>query len=111
MRASAYEPLPPVELKGQPRPVPLWRARRALTQPGQRGEDWQTPFVGRQRERRFLELWERVLADRAPQLATVPLRRPRFAEVLGNHGPGTRRARRSGLVLPIRPCGPGGEAT
>jgi class 3 adenylate cyclase len=68
--AIVYAPAPPVEAKGKERPVPAWIALSPARLPGAR--DVGGTLVGRARELEVLRsTWERVFAERTPQLVTV----------------------------------------
>jgi DNA-binding SARP family transcriptional activator len=70
--AITYDELRPVELKGIPERVPLWRVISARPVAVDRDMDTQTPFVGREPELRLLQdLFDRVVADSSLQLVTV----------------------------------------
>jgi class 3 adenylate cyclase len=69
--AMAYEEAEPVSVKGKQEPLKIWLALSAAVQPGERPAI-DAPLVGRERELTFLrQLWERVLAERRPQLVTI----------------------------------------
>ena len=53
--AITRDDLDPVELKGIPEPVPLWRVVSARSIAEGRDTDTQTPFVGRGRQLQLLE--------------------------------------------------------
>jgi len=70
--AITYDELGPVELKGIPEPVPLWRVMSARSIAEGRDADTQTPFVGRAHEADLLRgVFERALAEESVQLVTV----------------------------------------
>ena len=70
--AITYDELGPVELKGIPQPVPLWRVVSARSIADGRDADTQTPFVGRAHEADLLRgVFERALAEESVQLVTV----------------------------------------
>ena len=78
MRASAsaveYDRLEPLELKGKARPVPAWEAVCLIAEQavGRAAPARESPLVGRDGELRTLEaLYERVLEEGTPQLATL----------------------------------------
>ncbi len=68
-RAIRYRPLPAVEIKGKREPVEAWLAEGdGGVEPGAAPG----PFVGRVRELESLDtIWERVVAERRPHLATI----------------------------------------
>jgi class 3 adenylate cyclase/tetratricopeptide (TPR) repeat protein len=68
-----YEELAPVELKGKPRPVRAWVARRALARAESEAERLRrAPFVGRGRELALLKgSYARVVRERARQAIVV----------------------------------------
>jgi class 3 adenylate cyclase/tetratricopeptide (TPR) repeat protein len=67
--AFEYEPLNPVTVKGKAEPIPIWRVR------GSRSEQERpslAPMIGRTAELQLLAtLWDKVRADRRPQMVTV----------------------------------------
>lgn len=64
-----YEPLDPVAVKGKAEPIPIWLAKAALAE---RERPPLAPLTGRSRELELLTtLWDKVVADRAPQLVTL----------------------------------------
>jgi class 3 adenylate cyclase len=66
-----YEPVDAVVAKGKQEPVPAWRALAAVTSPGERSPG-KVPMVGRASELTALQgIWERVVAERRPQLVTL----------------------------------------
>ena len=66
-----YEAVAPVVVKGKRDPVPAWLALRPTTPPGERHEG-AGRLVGRDAELDTLRrTWERVVAERRPQLVTV----------------------------------------
>src|SRR5262245_13260120 len=68
--AIAYEPLEPVLAKGKQQPVPVWRALGPRADLG--AESDAAPMLGRASELETLVgIWERVVADRRPQLVTL----------------------------------------
>ena len=68
--AIVYAPFEPVRAKGKEHPVPAWVAVHAQRLPGAR--TIAGPLVGRAHELEILRgIWERVAAERAPQLVTV----------------------------------------
>jgi class 3 adenylate cyclase len=69
--ALAYEELDPVLAKGKQHPVPAWRALGPRVDLGARSEA-SVPMLGRSSELdALLGMWERVVADRRPQLVTL----------------------------------------
>jgi class 3 adenylate cyclase/tetratricopeptide (TPR) repeat protein len=76
--AVVYRALPPMDIRGKPRPVRVWEAL-ALVDPGvapvprPRGVQGQrTPLVGRDAELHLLEsLFSRVVRERRPHLVTI----------------------------------------
>ncbi len=76
--AVVYRSLPPVDIRGKPRPIRVWEAL-ALVDPGlapvprPRGVQGQrTPLVGREVELHLLEsLYSRVIGERRPHLVTI----------------------------------------
>jgi len=69
--AIAYEQLEPVVAKGKQQPVPAWRALGPRADLGARAEA-SVPMLGRTSELdALLGIWERVVADRRPQLVTL----------------------------------------
>ncbi len=68
-----YEPAPPVDAKGKPEPIPVWRAIDARSRLGvdvRQGSA--TPLVGRDRELSILlDTLARAEAERTPQLVTL----------------------------------------
>jgi len=68
--AIAYEQLEPVLAKGKQHPVPVWRALGPRVDLA--GADSGAPMLGRVSElETLLGIWERVVADRRPQLVTL----------------------------------------
>ncbi|HWJ43892.1 MAG TPA: AAA family ATPase [Gaiellaceae bacterium] len=66
-----YEEVEPVVAKGKAAPVRAWRALRTQGAPGERGAD-RAPMVGRVSELATLTgIWDRVVAERRPQLVTL----------------------------------------
>ncbi len=66
-----YEPVEPIVARGKRLPVPAWRVVAAAFPPGERGAST-VPMVGRESELATLSgLWDRVVADRQPHLATI----------------------------------------
>jgi predicted ATPase len=66
-----YEQAEPVVAKGKHAPVPVWRALRASSAPGERAAV-RVPMLGRASELAVLDgIWERVVAERRPNLVTV----------------------------------------
>jgi class 3 adenylate cyclase len=66
----AYEPLEPVLAKGKQQPVPVWHALGPRADLG--AESDAAPMLGRASELETLVgIWERVVADRRPQLVTL----------------------------------------
>jgi class 3 adenylate cyclase len=66
-----YEAVDAVVAKGKQEPVPAWRALAARTPPGERTQG-KVPMVGRASELTALKgIWERVVAERRPQLVTL----------------------------------------
>ncbi|HSC73010.1 MAG TPA: AAA family ATPase [Gaiellaceae bacterium] len=69
--AIAYESLEPVLAKGKQEPVPVWRALGPRVALGARAEA-SVPMLGRTSELdALLGIWDRVVADRRPQLVTL----------------------------------------
>jgi class 3 adenylate cyclase len=69
--AVDYEAAEPVVAKGKQAPVPVWLARAAHASPGERPAG-RVPMVGRTTELDALRnIWERVVAERRPQLVTL----------------------------------------
>ena len=69
--AIAYEELEPVVAKGKQQPVRVWRALGPRADLGSRA-DSEVPMLGRTSELDALTgIWERVVADRRPQLVTL----------------------------------------
>ena len=69
--AIAYEQLEPVVAKGKQEPVAVWRALAPRVALGARAEA-SVPMLGRTSElEALLGIWERVVADRRPQLVTL----------------------------------------
>jgi class 3 adenylate cyclase len=69
--AIAYEQLEPVVAKGKQEPVAVWRALAPRVALGARAEA-SVPMLGRSSElEALLAVWERVVADRRPQLVTL----------------------------------------
>jgi len=69
--AIAYEELEPVLAKGKQQPVPVWRALGPRADLGARTDE-SVPMLGRTSELdALLGIWDRVVADRRPQLVTV----------------------------------------
>jgi class 3 adenylate cyclase len=67
----AYEPLDPVLAKGKQHPIPVWRAHGPRADLGAGATD-AAPMLGRASELETLVgIWERVVADRRPQLVTL----------------------------------------
>jgi class 3 adenylate cyclase len=68
--AIAYEPLEPVLAKGKQQPIPVWHALGARADLGAASDA--APMLGRTSELETLVgIWERVVADRRPQLVTL----------------------------------------
>jgi class 3 adenylate cyclase len=66
-----YEDAEPVVAKGKQEPVHVWRALAASAGPGERAAG-RVPMLGRVSELAVLErTWERVVAERRPQLVTL----------------------------------------
>jgi class 3 adenylate cyclase len=66
-----YESAEPVVAKGKQEPVRVWRALAASAGPGERAAG-RVPMLGRESELAVLErTWERVVAERRPQLVTL----------------------------------------
>jgi class 3 adenylate cyclase len=66
-----YEDAQPVVAKGKQDPVRVWRALAASAGPGERAAG-RVPMLGRVSELAVLErTWERVVAERRPQLVTL----------------------------------------
>jgi class 3 adenylate cyclase len=66
-----YEEADAVVAKGKQDPVSVWRALAAPTPPGERTQGG-VPMVGRTSELTALQgIWERVVAERRPQLVTL----------------------------------------
>jgi class 3 adenylate cyclase/tetratricopeptide (TPR) repeat protein len=86
-----YEPLPPAELKGKPRPVRIWRARRMIdTNPvplarARSLEQPRAPLIGRGMEMGVIE---------TAYLRAIQQRRPRIVTILGAPGVGKTRLAR-----------------
>ena len=105
-----YEELEPVQVKGKAHPVPLWRAKRTITEfGGEAPHTGATPLVGRRLELDLLtRLWEQVVDDRRPRLVTLigspGIGKSRLTRELGERIQGT------GAVLKGR-CRPYGETT
>jgi class 3 adenylate cyclase/tetratricopeptide (TPR) repeat protein len=100
-----YEPLEAVEVKGKTEPISIWLAKAA----SERERPPLAPLTGRARELELLTtLWDKVVADRKPQLVTL----------IGPPGIGKSRLLRElqpgletgGLFLKGR-CRPYGETT
>jgi class 3 adenylate cyclase/tetratricopeptide (TPR) repeat protein len=100
-----YEPLDPVAVKGKSQPIPIWLAKAT----SERERPPLAPLTGRARELELLTtLWDKVVADRKPQLVTL----------IGPPGIGKSRLLRElqsrleagGLFLKGR-CRPYGETT
>jgi predicted ATPase len=69
--ALAYEELEPILAKGKQQPVPVWRALGPRADLGAPATD-SVPMLGRASELdTLLGIWDRVVADRRPQLVTV----------------------------------------
>jgi class 3 adenylate cyclase len=69
--AIAYEPLEPVLAKGKQEPVPVWRALGPRAELGAGASD-AAPMLGRASElETLIGIWDRVVADRRPQLVTL----------------------------------------
>jgi class 3 adenylate cyclase len=69
--AIAYEEVQPVLAKGKQQPVPVWRALGQRADLGAGASD-AAPMLGRASElETLLGIWERVVADRRPQLVTL----------------------------------------
>jgi class 3 adenylate cyclase len=69
--AIAYEQLEPVVAKGKQEPVAVWRALAPRVALGTRAEA-SVPMLGRTSElEALLGVWDRVVADRRPQLVTL----------------------------------------
>jgi class 3 adenylate cyclase/tetratricopeptide (TPR) repeat protein len=69
--AIRYEALAPVEAKGKPKLLPVWLVVEPSVAPAERPIA-ANPLVGRDRELELIRsLWERVVAERRPQLVTV----------------------------------------
>ena len=69
--AIAYEELEPVLAKGKQEPVPVWRVLGPRVDLGARTAS-SVPMLGRTSELdALLGIWERVVADRRPQLVTL----------------------------------------
>jgi class 3 adenylate cyclase len=69
--AIAYEELEPVVAKGKQHPVRVWRALGPRADLGARAAA-EVPMLGRSSELdALLGIWERVVADRRPQLVTL----------------------------------------
>ena len=67
----AYEEVEPVLAKGKQQPVPVWRAHGRRADLGA-GASAAAPMLGRASElQTLLRTWERVVADRRPQLVTL----------------------------------------
>jgi class 3 adenylate cyclase/tetratricopeptide (TPR) repeat protein len=76
--AVVYRALPPMDVRGKPRPVRVWEALAMVDQgeapvPRPRGVQGQrTPLVGREVELNLLEsLYSRVVRERRPHLVTI----------------------------------------
>jgi class 3 adenylate cyclase len=68
--AIAYEPVEPVLAKGKQEPVPVWRALGLRADLGASSDV--APMLGRASElETLLGIWDRVVADRRPQLVTL----------------------------------------
>ena len=66
-----YDEAEPVVAKGKQDPVRVWRARSARADPGERAAG-RVPMLGRVSELAVLGgIWERVVAERRPQLVTL----------------------------------------
>src|SRR2546425_5794608 len=66
-----YENAEPVVAKGKQEPVHVWRALAASAAPGERAAG-RVPMLGRVSELAVLQrIWERVVAERRPQLVTL----------------------------------------
>jgi class 3 adenylate cyclase len=66
-----YGDADPVVAKGKQDPVPVWQALSAPADPGERAAG-RVPMLGRVSELTVLErIWERVVAERRPQLVTL----------------------------------------
>jgi class 3 adenylate cyclase len=66
-----YQDAEAVVAKGKREPVPVWRALAASAAPGERAAG-RVPMLGRVSELAVLErTWERVVAERRPQLVTL----------------------------------------
>jgi class 3 adenylate cyclase len=66
-----YEDAEAVVAKGKQRPISVWRALAAPAPPGERTQG-EVPMVGRASELTVLQgIWERVVAERRPQLVTL----------------------------------------
>jgi class 3 adenylate cyclase len=66
-----YEEADPVLAKGKQEPVRVWRAVAASAGPGERAAG-RVPMLGRGSELAVLQrIWERVVAERRPQLVTL----------------------------------------
>jgi class 3 adenylate cyclase len=66
-----YEEAEPVVAKGKQQPVRVWRAVAAPSPPGERAHA-KVPMLGRESElAALLGIWERVVAERRPQLVTL----------------------------------------
>jgi class 3 adenylate cyclase/tetratricopeptide (TPR) repeat protein len=70
--AIAYEPVEPIVAKGKSDPIPAWGAVEARSRVGQPEAATQTPFVGRELERKLLfETFLRAERESSVQLVTV----------------------------------------
>ena len=76
--AVVYRALPPMDIRGKPRPMRVWEALALVDQgaapmPRPRGVQGQrTPLVGREVELNLLEsLYSRVIRERRPHLVTI----------------------------------------
>jgi class 3 adenylate cyclase/tetratricopeptide (TPR) repeat protein len=70
--AATFERLDPVSAKGKAEPVPVWRVRGVRSRVGQPEAATQTPFVGRELERKLLyETFLRAEHESSVQLVTV----------------------------------------
>jgi class 3 adenylate cyclase len=66
-----YDEADPVVAKGKQEPVRVWRALAASADPGERAAG-RVPMLGRVSELAVLQrIWERVVAERRPQLVTL----------------------------------------
>jgi class 3 adenylate cyclase/tetratricopeptide (TPR) repeat protein len=67
--AIRYENLIPVDAKGKPEPVEVWRAMEPFAAGPERTK---APMVGRDREMELLSsIWDRAVTDRRPHLITI----------------------------------------